>query len=1506
MKKVSIVIPTYNHLDDYLKPCLESIQQYTDMEMSEVIVVANGCTDGTRAYVESLGKDFKLIWFDEAMGFTKSTNAGIRESVGEYIVLLNNDIVLLGQPKNCWIDILEAPFVKDKNTGITGPVKFSWPCGNVKKTAIAFWCAMISRRLIEDIGILDEIYSPGMGEDGDFSIRAEVVGYKLVQVPVEASTEFGKKLKDHSFPIYHKGSGTFGNMLELGNDVIAKNNKVLANKFNSRLEIIFDTALYHECDINELFPILRRYASRCNHITEFGVRGVFSTYAFLASKPKKMISYDIYTSTNIKEACDVSKENNIDFKFVEKNVLETQIEETDLLFLDTRHTYYQLSQELKLHAGKVRKYILMHDTFTFGEKDEIEEKGSEKHGLSIAIKEFLEENPHWKMIEKIDESNGLTILERKPDISIIIPTHNHLEDALKHCLKSVFDFTNMINKEIIVVANGCNDGTEEYIKQEYKNKVKLIILKDAVGYIAAVNSGAKIVSGDYLVLLDNDCILLGQERDMWINMLLEPFKKYPDCGMSGPFFHDYEFVGKIIHSGCAMYQKDVWDKVDGFDPIFTYGYFSDPDISLRIQKAGYKIVEIPEGSSLANRGGFFIVGFPIYHPIVTTTMSRDKNLSLLRKNRDIFFDRHRKRPKFSIVIPTYNHAEDFLKPCLESVKKYTNLEDVEIIVVANGCKDNTAEVVDFFGYPFKLLWSDEQLGFVKATNLGIQKAIGEYVILLNNDCVLPEQKCNEWIDIMFKPFSENVEVGITGPLKAMLWGNVNRSYLMFFCAMIDRKIFDKIGLLDEVFGMGSGEDMDFCFKAEDVGYKVLQVPSNILQHEPGFVGGYPIRHDHKDKDYKFDYENNCKIIEERYGKKGKKIKTSIIVPTYNHLEDCLKPCLESIKKYTNLDNVEVVVVANGCTDGTKEYVESLDSSFNLVWRDHPLGYPRAINLGVESSLGENIVLLNNDCVLLGQGKDWWLDRLISPLKDKLVGITGVSQKNSEHVQIDFLIFFCVAMRKEVFLEIGKLDEIFTPGYGEDTDFCIKLKKAGYEMKLVAKRLDEVNYISDFPIYHAAERTVHGMKEWANIVQKNANILKSRYKKEEPKKEEPKKEKIKISVVIPTYNHLDDCLKPCLESIIKYTDFNNVDMEVLVVANGCKDKTKEYVESLGKPFRLIWSDEGLGFTKATNLGIKEATGNYIILLNNDCKLLDMYNKNIWIDMLLAPFLKDEKVGITGPLKLFDRYANSDVMIFFCVMIKKELFDKLGLLDEVFSPGGGEDIDFCVKALNAGYTQVVVPDGNTQFTFTNVGGFPIYHMGEGTLSEKEFPEYSKSIIKRNGTINMVRYNKHIKLNIGSGGVEVPGYLSLDKFDTRALILMDAMDLELPDNSVEEILASHFFEHVNPYNAVDLLKKWNKVLKPGGKLIMEVPNIEEQCKDFVTADKQARYGILNVIYGSVNTKDDKVCEITSPHLWGWYPEMMIDHLTWAGFKNIKIMPEQIPHPHKNFRVEAVKGDN
>jgi len=226
------------------------------------------------------------------------------------------------------------------------------------------------------------------------------------------------------------------------------------------------------------------------------------------------------------------------------------------------------------------------------------------------------------------------------------------------------------------------------------------------------------------------------------------------------------------------------------------------------------------------------------------------------------------------------------------------------------------------------------------------------------------------------------------------------------------------------------------------------------------------------------------------------MKCSIIIPTLNHLEDALKPCLESIVKYTDLTDKEVIVVSNGSTDGTQEYVKSLGDKFRLLDFPDPLGYTKATNEGIKVAKGDFLILLNNDTVLLSQEKDDWIDKLYAPFSNSEVAITGPLMGPSAPAGRDFLIFFCVMIRKSVIDEIGMLDEIFTPGGGEDTDWCIKAENAGYKVVQVPVGAevghDGKRATGHFPIYHEGEVTVSELPDWQGIFDRNADILSDRY------------------------------------------------------------------------------------------------------------------------------------------------------------------------------------------------------------------------------------------------------------------------------------------------------------------------------------------------------------------------------------------------------------------------------
>lgn len=479
-------------------------------------------------------------------------------------------------------------------------------------------------------------------------------------------------------------------------------------------------------------------------------------------------------------------------------------------------------------------------------------------------------------------------------------------------------------------------------------------------------------------------------------------------------------------------------------------------------------------------------------------------------------------------------------------------------------------------------------------------------------------------------------------------------------------------------------------------------------------------------------------------------KITIIIPTFNHLEDCLKPCCQSLIKNTNFItdklNINVCIVANGCTDGTELYVKSLSPRFSCLSFPQALGYPKAINEGIKHNFDSDyFVLMNNDIQILDWGCDnHWLNMMLEPfLKFSDCGISGSLPKYSDEIQSEFIIFCDVMISKTLINKIGLLDEIFTPGGCEDIDYCMKAKLTGfklYNVPLNSKGYWENNlHISRHPSYHAAEKTVFGLTNWSSIFNRNCKIVQNRYLDFNKNRILSKN---KISIIVPTHNHLEDCLKPCCNSIIKHTSFTD-DIEVIIVANGCTDDTKNYVLSLSKHFKLLNYTEKLGYTKAVNYGLKHASGDYILLLNNDIVLLDWAANNTWLNLLLDPFDKVENCGITGPIKGYSEAADADFIVFFCAMISRKLYNDLGLLDEIFSPGGGEDTDYSIKAVKKGYKLIQVP--YTESTAHDgqqvTGSYPIYHVGEKTVFE--LPNWD-DIFNRNTAIICERYNVRWKLS------------------------------------------------------------------------------------------------------------------------------------------------------------------
>lgn len=196
----------------------------------------------------------------------------------------------------------------------------------------------------------------------------------------------------------------------------------------NKIESMYNYSVKTPSDINEHLSTLKKYASECDHVTEMGVRWVVSTYAFVVAKPKTIVSIDLIDPRNLvsgtkhwdryecgkrlSDIVDHCLSNNINYKFILGDTTKIEIEETDLLFIDTLHTYSQLKKELELHGNKSKKYIIFHDTTSHRYINETPEI-TEKTGIWPAIEEFLNKNKHWKIDEIFENCNGLTILKKQ-------------------------------------------------------------------------------------------------------------------------------------------------------------------------------------------------------------------------------------------------------------------------------------------------------------------------------------------------------------------------------------------------------------------------------------------------------------------------------------------------------------------------------------------------------------------------------------------------------------------------------------------------------------------------------------------------------------------------------------------------------------------------------------------------------------------------------------------------------------------------------------------------------------------------------------------------------------------------------------------------------------------------------------------------------------------------------------------------------------------------------------
>jgi GT2 family glycosyltransferase/glycosyltransferase involved in cell wall biosynthesis len=207
---------------------------------------------------------------------------------------------------------------------------------------------------------------------------------------------------------------------------------------------------------------------------------------------------------------------------------------------------------------------------------------------------------------------------------------------------------------------------------------------------------------------------------------------------------------------------------------------------------------------------------------------------------------------------------------------------------------------------------------------------------------------------------------------------------------------------------------------------------------------------------------------------------SIVIPVYNALA-LTRQCLKSIYEHGAAVSFEVVVVDNGSAADMEEYFRAevqLRANLRYLRYDAPLGFARAVNVGAAASTGDVLIVLNSDTLVTPR----WMNELHALLlaDPSLGAITPATNHAGEPAQMDYatvdlsaakalalvarraaaakqgtaprllylpqrLTFFCVALRREVWLTFDGLDERYEVGNFEDEDLCMRLRVAGYRL-----------------------------------------------------------------------------------------------------------------------------------------------------------------------------------------------------------------------------------------------------------------------------------------------------------------------------------------------------------------------------------------------------------------------------------------------------------------------------
>jgi glycosyltransferase involved in cell wall biosynthesis len=488
----------------------------------------------------------------------------------------------------------------------------------------------------------------------------------------------------------------------------------------------------------------------------------------------------------------------------------------------------------------------------------------------------------------------------KPLFSVVMPVYNPRIDLLEKALDSVI--AQVYEKwELCIADDHSTDPEVKETLQRYMEKDSRIkvVFREENGHISrASNSALELATGGYSVLMDHDDVLRDDALYLMAktinikgdaDMIYSDEDKIDEWGIhSDPHFKpdwcpdnllSRNYLGHVV-----ALKTEQLRAIGGWRAGFEGS--QDYDLVLRYTEKYHKVHHIPEvlyhwrihSESAALSEGVKPYAYRAAQRALTEAMERrgmEATVDFLDSFRgySIRFGLKDKTAKVSIIIPSRNKAE-ILKKCLRSIDNLSTYRNFEVILI-----DNNSDQREFFDLikkykknsrmDFKVVTDKNPFNFSRLINLGRAHSCGKYLVLLNNDT---EVISPDWLEAMMEHVQREeigvagakllydndtiqhagVIVGLGGAAGHVLIGedrdgpgyfnyvNMLNAYsaVTGACFMVRTDVFDQVGGFDESFGT-EYNDVDFCLKVLEAGYRNLYVPHCELYHYESLSRGHP-------------------------------------------------------------------------------------------------------------------------------------------------------------------------------------------------------------------------------------------------------------------------------------------------------------------------------------------------------------------------------------------------------------------------------------------------------------------------------------------------------------------------------------------------------------------------------------------------------------------------------------------------------------------------------------------